>query len=139
MPLHACRDRYVSAQALRPAARSHRPEGERAPRAAGAARERTGGRSFRARTRSGHRCAPAPARAAGLSQRDAQARAAARASFAGARPAPDARAVGGPAGPVGAGLSWRVARTAADLDGAERIDDRHVLEALGYRLSDAAA
>ena len=35
--------------------------------------------------------------------------------------------------------AWRVARTAADLDGAERIDDRHVLEALGYRLHDAAA
>ena len=35
--------------------------------------------------------------------------------------------------------AWRVARTAADLDGAERIDDRHVLEALGYRLQDAAA
>lgn len=35
--------------------------------------------------------------------------------------------------------AWRVARTAADLDGSERIDDRHVLEALGYRLQDAAA
>ena len=35
--------------------------------------------------------------------------------------------------------AWRVARTAADLDGTERIDDRHVLEALGYRLHDAAA
>jgi len=35
--------------------------------------------------------------------------------------------------------AWRVARTAADLDASERIDDRHVLEALGYRLHDAAA
>ena len=35
--------------------------------------------------------------------------------------------------------AWRVARTAADLDGSEGIDDRHVLEALGYRLHDAAA
>ena len=35
--------------------------------------------------------------------------------------------------------AWRVARTAADLDGVEHIDDRHVLEALGYRLQDAAA
>ncbi|HET7466056.1 MAG TPA: YifB family Mg chelatase-like AAA ATPase [Candidatus Dormibacteraeota bacterium] len=35
--------------------------------------------------------------------------------------------------------AWRVARTAADLDGVDRIDDRHVLEALGYRLHDAAA
>ena len=37
------------------------------------------------------------------------------------------------------GLSARGARTAADLDGSERIDDKHVLEALGYRLHDAAA
>jgi len=35
--------------------------------------------------------------------------------------------------------AWRVARTAADLEGSERIDERHVLEALGYRLHDAAA
>ena len=35
--------------------------------------------------------------------------------------------------------AWRVARTAADLEGAELIGDRHVLEALGYRLNDVAA
>ena len=35
--------------------------------------------------------------------------------------------------------AWRVARTAADLDGAELIAEQHVLEALGYRLHDAAA
>ncbi len=35
--------------------------------------------------------------------------------------------------------AWRVARTAADLEGAEVIGDRHVLEALGYRLHDVAA
>ena len=35
--------------------------------------------------------------------------------------------------------AWRVARTAADLEGAELIGDRHVLEALGYRLHDVAA
>jgi magnesium chelatase family protein len=35
--------------------------------------------------------------------------------------------------------AWRVARTAADLDGSEQIAERHVLEALGYRLHDAAA
>jgi magnesium chelatase family protein len=35
--------------------------------------------------------------------------------------------------------AWRVARTAADLDGTEQIGDQHVLEALGYRLHDAAA
>jgi len=35
--------------------------------------------------------------------------------------------------------AWRVARTAADLDASEAIDERHVLEALGYRLHDAAA
>ncbi len=35
--------------------------------------------------------------------------------------------------------AWRVARTAADLDGAERIGEQHVLEALGYRLQDLAA
>jgi predicted ATPase with chaperone activity len=32
-----------------------------------------------------------------------------------------------------------VARTAADLDGSEQIEDQHVLEALGFRLSDVAA
>jgi magnesium chelatase family protein len=35
--------------------------------------------------------------------------------------------------------AWRVARTAADLEGAEHIAERHVLEALGYRLHDVAA
>jgi magnesium chelatase family protein len=35
--------------------------------------------------------------------------------------------------------AWRVARTAADLEGSELIADRHVLEALGYRLHDVAA
>ena len=35
--------------------------------------------------------------------------------------------------------AWRVARTAADLDAADDIGERHVLEALGYRLQDAAA
>jgi magnesium chelatase family protein len=30
--------------------------------------------------------------------------------------------------------AWRVARTAADLDGDEAIGERHLLEALGYRL-----
>jgi magnesium chelatase family protein len=35
--------------------------------------------------------------------------------------------------------AWRVARTAADLDGCESIREAHVLEALGYRLHDAAA
>jgi magnesium chelatase family protein len=35
--------------------------------------------------------------------------------------------------------AWRVARTAADLDGSEGIEECHVLEALGYRLHDAAA
>ena len=30
--------------------------------------------------------------------------------------------------------AWRVARTAADLDGEEAIAERHILEALGYRL-----
>ena len=35
--------------------------------------------------------------------------------------------------------AWRVARTAADLDGAEQIGERHILEALGYRLQDVAA
>ena len=35
--------------------------------------------------------------------------------------------------------AWRVARTAADLEGVEPIADRHVLEALGYRLHDVAA
>jgi magnesium chelatase family protein len=35
--------------------------------------------------------------------------------------------------------AWRVARTAADLEGSELIADRHILEALGYRLHDVAA
>ena len=35
--------------------------------------------------------------------------------------------------------AWRVARTAADLDGSDPIAEHHVLEALGYRLHDAAA
>jgi magnesium chelatase family protein len=35
--------------------------------------------------------------------------------------------------------AWRVARTSADLDGAATIGERHVLEALGYRLHDLAA
>jgi magnesium chelatase family protein len=35
--------------------------------------------------------------------------------------------------------AWRVARTSADLDGSEHIGERHVLEALGYRLHDVAA
>jgi magnesium chelatase family protein len=35
--------------------------------------------------------------------------------------------------------AWRVARTSADLDGAEQIAERHILEALGYRLHDIAA
>jgi magnesium chelatase family protein len=35
--------------------------------------------------------------------------------------------------------AWRVARTAADIDGADQIEEHHVLEALGFRLQDAAA
>jgi magnesium chelatase family protein len=35
--------------------------------------------------------------------------------------------------------AWRVARTSADLDDAEQIAERHILEALGYRLQDVAA
>ena len=35
--------------------------------------------------------------------------------------------------------AWRVARTSADLDGAEGVGERHVLEALGFRLQDVAA
>jgi magnesium chelatase family protein len=35
--------------------------------------------------------------------------------------------------------AWRVARTSADLDGSEQIGERHILEALGYRLNDVAA
>jgi magnesium chelatase family protein len=35
--------------------------------------------------------------------------------------------------------AWRVARTLADLEGAGEIGTLHVLEALGYRLADAAA
>jgi len=35
--------------------------------------------------------------------------------------------------------AWRVARTAADLDLSDQIREQHILEALGYRLQDAAA
>ena len=35
--------------------------------------------------------------------------------------------------------AWRVARTAADLDGSPEIEEPHVLEALGFRLNDVAA
>ena len=35
--------------------------------------------------------------------------------------------------------AWRVARTSADLDGSDEIAERHVLEALGFRLQDVAA
>jgi magnesium chelatase family protein len=35
--------------------------------------------------------------------------------------------------------AWRVARTSADLEAADQIEERHVLEALGYRLHDVAA
>jgi magnesium chelatase family protein len=35
--------------------------------------------------------------------------------------------------------AWRVARTAADLDRSEQIEECHVLEALGFRLQDVAA
>jgi magnesium chelatase family protein len=35
--------------------------------------------------------------------------------------------------------AWRVARTSADLESADTIAERHILEALGYRLNDAAA
>jgi magnesium chelatase family protein len=35
--------------------------------------------------------------------------------------------------------AWRVARTLADLDGGGQIAERHVLEALGYRLASHAA
>jgi magnesium chelatase family protein len=35
--------------------------------------------------------------------------------------------------------AWRVARTAADLAGSDEIQEQHVLEALGFRLQDAAA
>ena len=35
--------------------------------------------------------------------------------------------------------AWRVARTSADLDGSDHIEERHVLEALGFRLQDLAA
>ncbi len=35
--------------------------------------------------------------------------------------------------------AWRVARTAADLDGSEHIEEQHMLEALGFRLNDVAA
>ena len=35
--------------------------------------------------------------------------------------------------------AWRVARTAADLDASDDIQEHHVLEALGFRLQDVAA
>ncbi|HEX9362630.1 MAG TPA: YifB family Mg chelatase-like AAA ATPase [Candidatus Dormibacteraeota bacterium] len=35
--------------------------------------------------------------------------------------------------------AWRVARTAADLAGSNEIQEEHVLEAIGFRLQDAAA
>jgi len=35
--------------------------------------------------------------------------------------------------------AWRVARTAADLDGSEQIEEHHILGALGFRLQDVAA
>ncbi len=35
--------------------------------------------------------------------------------------------------------AWRVARTSADLQGSEHIQEHHVLEALGFRLQDVAA
>jgi len=35
--------------------------------------------------------------------------------------------------------AWRVARTAADLEGCDQIHEQHILEALGYRLQDVAA
>jgi magnesium chelatase family protein len=35
--------------------------------------------------------------------------------------------------------AWRVARTSADLDASEHVAERHILEALGYRLNDVAA
>jgi magnesium chelatase family protein len=35
--------------------------------------------------------------------------------------------------------AWRVARTLADLEGGVEIAERHVLEALGYRLAERAA
>jgi magnesium chelatase family protein len=35
--------------------------------------------------------------------------------------------------------AWRVARTSADLECADGIGERHILEALGYRLNDVAA
>jgi len=35
--------------------------------------------------------------------------------------------------------AWRVARTSADLECVEHIGERHILEALGYRLQDVAA
>jgi magnesium chelatase family protein len=35
--------------------------------------------------------------------------------------------------------AWRVARTSADLEGSVEIEEKHILEALGFRLQDIAA
>jgi magnesium chelatase family protein len=35
--------------------------------------------------------------------------------------------------------AWRVARTLADLESAAAVAERHIMEALGYRLADLAA
>jgi magnesium chelatase family protein len=35
--------------------------------------------------------------------------------------------------------AWRVARTLADLEGSPELEERHVMEALGYRLVEHAA
>jgi magnesium chelatase family protein len=41
--------------------------------------------------------------------------------------------------PRGFHRAWRVARTVADLEGSDSIEEHHVLEALGFRLQDVAA